>query len=256
MKKNQTLHVAIQEKYYNEQLHTLSELNFDVNAGEFLAIVGPSGSGKTTLLNLIAGLDKNVQGVIEHSTSNQQQNLAFMFQEPRLIPWLNVEDNIRLVIRAQAIDKHAQLEQRMRTLLQQVGLSDFQMAYPRQLSGGMQRRVALVRAFVIQPNLLLLDEPFQSLDEPNANQLRALLLQLWLETQTTILFVTHSLREALTLADRILFFSDRPARVALDYQVPLERPRTLNHSQVNQLHDSLLKEYPQLLSGNLHPLGD
>jgi NitT/TauT family transport system ATP-binding protein len=140
---------------------------------------------------------------------------------------------------------------RMDTLLQQLDLQDFRDSFPRQLSGGMKRRVALVRAFVTQPSLLLMDEPFQSLDEPTAQELRQLLLKLWAENAPTVLFVTHSLNEALLLADRVLFLSARPARVILDYRVPLPRPRPLATSALQPLHSELLHEHPTLLSGVL-----
>jgi NitT/TauT family transport system ATP-binding protein len=142
---------------------------------------------------------------------------------------------------------------RMDTLLQQLGLQDFRDSFPNQLSGGMKRRAALVRAFVTQPSLLLMDEPFQSLDEPTAQDLRQLLLKLWAESQPTVLFVTHSLNEALLLADRVLFLSPRPAKVILDYTVPLPRPRPLATSALQPLQIELLQQHPELLSGLLAP---
>ena len=130
-------------------------------------------------------------------------------------------------------------------MLKRVCLDDFADAFPGQLSGGMKRRAALVRAFINQPQLLLMDEPFQSLDKPTANSLRNLLLELWKETKPSVLFVTHSLREALTVADRILFLSDRPSSIIMDYKVEIPRPRNLEDEAVNALHAQLLKQYPR-----------
>jgi NitT/TauT family transport system ATP-binding protein len=139
--------------------------------------------------------------------------------------------------------------QRMAQLIEQLGLSEFSQAFPKQLSGGLKRRVALARAFVTQPQLLLMDEPFQSLDEPTAQALRTLLLNLWQHTRPTVLFVTHQLSEALQLADRIVFLSQRPAQVILDYPITLSRPR--NAASVQTLQNTLMAQYPLLLAGSL-----
>ncbi|MBU0654090.1 MAG: ABC transporter ATP-binding protein [Gammaproteobacteria bacterium] len=240
------LSVDLQDKTYPNGVCAIRDLRFEVAEGEFVAIVAPSGAGKSTLLNLLAGLDKGFHGSLSYP---HDASLSFMFQEPRLLPWLTLEANIRLVL--DAPHRHTDLSRfaRMDLLLQQLGLQDFRHAYPNQLSGGMKRRAALVRAFVTQPSLLLMDEPFQSLDEPTAQGLRQLLLQLWAESRPTVLFVTHSLNEALLLADRILFLSPRPAHVILDYRVPLARPRPLETSALQPLQAELLQQHPELLSG-------
>ncbi|MEZ5453675.1 MAG: ABC transporter ATP-binding protein [Thiothrix sp.] len=240
------LSVDLQHKTYPNGVCTLRDLRFQAGKGEFIALVGPSGTGKSTLLNLIAGLDAGFGGRIDYPADT---TLSFMFQEPRLLPWLNVEDNIRLVLDAPSRQADTQRFARMDALLEQLGLADFRASFPGQLSGGMKRRAALVRAFVTQPGLLLMDEPFQSLDEPTAQGLRQLLLQWWGETRPTVLFVTHSLNEALLLADRILFLSARPAHIILDYPVPLVRPRPLATSQLQLVQDELLQQHPELLSG-------
>lgn len=251
------LQLHIREKVYDNGVCTLRDVQFAAGAGEFVAIVGPSGTGKTTLLNIIAGLDTDVAGDIrwhgQPLAACGGSRLGFMFQEARLMPWLTVEQNIRLVLHGQPEGEDAASLLRMQALLERVGLQDFRAAYPRQLSGGMQRRVSLVRAFVVQPQLLLMDEPFQSLDEPTANQLRDLLLELWAETGATVLFVTHSLREALTLADRVLFLSARPAQVVLDYTVPVARPRQADGAAVATVQTGLMARYPGLLSGLVEP---
>lgn len=239
--------VNLQDKTFANGVQAVRDVQFNVQAGEFIALVGPSGTGKTTLLNIIAGLETDYSGTIQAP----RDTLSYMFQEPRLMPWLTVENNIRLVLDAPPLQTDAERFARMENLLNQLGLTEFRTAFPKQLSGGLKRRVALVRAFVTQPKLLLMDEPFQSLDEPTAQDLRQLLMQLWADTRPTVLFVTHSLNEALQLADRILFFSARPAQVILDYAVPLARPRSAVTSDLQTLQNQLLQQYPQLLSGSL-----
>lgn len=240
----------IKHKTFANGTQALGQINLQFQAGEFIALVGPSGAGKTTLLRLIAGLDNKYSGSIQiPKLSTTDLETAFLFQEPRLMPWLTVVDNIRLVIPKTERNTY---EARIDQLLEQVGLSQFAQAYPKELSGGMVRRVALVRAFVRNPALLLMDEPFQALDAPTANQLRYMTLELWASTRCTVLFVTHSLREALMLADRVVFLSARPSQVLLDYTVPLARPREIESTQVHELHHELLTHYPQLLSGSIN----
>lgn len=249
--------VDIRRKVYPNGTCAIENLSFSAQPGEFVAIVGPSGAGKTTLLKLIAGLDQQLAGTITFNTGDSANptqavgpRTGFMFQEPRLIPWLTVQQNLELVLAPQthaqaAVPDIAQLQD----MLAQVGLQQCGPMFPNQLSGGMQRRVALLRAFIITPDLLLMDEPFQSLDAPTADQLRGLLQDLWQRTRPTVLFVTHSLREALSLADRILFLSARPSGIIFDYAVNLPRPRTIEDVSVQQLHEALLKQSPQLLEG-------
>ena len=204
--------LELRDKTFANGVQAVRDVQFAVPAGEFVALVGPSGTGKTTLLNMIAGLEQDFAGSIQAP----RHALSYMFQEPRLMPWLSVENNIRLVLDAPPLQADSERFARMDKLLQLLGLDAFRQAFPKQLSGGLKRRVALVRAFVTQPQLLLMDEPFQSLDEPTAQDLRQLLMQLWQNTRPTVLFVTHSLNEALQLADRILFFSARPAILQVD----------------------------------------
>ncbi len=218
------LEIDIVEKTYPAQsgkaAHTaLSALDFQVPDGQFLCLVGPSGCGKTTLLNLIGGLDKGYEGSIRFGESAMERRIGFMFQAPRLMPWLTVLENVQLVAKSNSDGE------RGRELLVHMGLADVLDAYPATLSGGMRRRVALARAFAIEPQLLLLDEPFVSLDQPIAERLRTLLLDLWQTRPTTVLFVTHDVREALSLADRILFLSSTPGRLVHDMEVSLPRPR-------------------------------
>jgi NitT/TauT family transport system ATP-binding protein len=247
------LSVDIRSKAYVSGINVIETLTFAAQPGEFVAIVGPSGAGKTTLLNLIAGLDPEMDGsIVFHSGQGAGvgPRTSFMFQEPRLMPWLSVQQNLELVLAPLSRQRQAV---NIEDMLALVGLPGCRAMFPGQLSGGMQRRVALLRAFIVEPDLLLMDEPFQSIDAPTASQLRILLRDLWQRTRPTVLFVTHSLREALSLADRILFFSTQPARVILDLPVDLQHPRDIEDLSVQKLHQSLLERYPHLLGGLIAP---
>ena len=224
----------------------LAGLALTAAAGEFVCVVGPSGCGKSTLLNLVGGLDHDYVGTIAAAdgSGGQGANIGFMFQEPRLMPWLTVLDNVLLVARDGAAARPRAIE-----LLRAMELGDVLSAYPGRLSGGMQRRVALARAFVNEPPLLLMDEPFVSLDAPTAALLREMLVGLWTRRRATVLFVTHDLREALALADRVCFLSPAPGRVVLEREIALPRPRLPGDARVQALHDALLREHPALLTG-------
>jgi ABC-type nitrate/sulfonate/bicarbonate transport system ATPase subunit len=238
------LDVEVRRKAYRSargERAVLDELAFAVPRGEFTCIIGPSGCGKTTLLSLIAGLDRDFAGHIAREGSGR---LGMVFQTPRLMPWLSVRDNVRLALPpSEAADGRAE------AILREMQLGDFLEAFPGRLSGGQQRRVALARAFVNEPDLLLLDEPFQSLDAPTAEQLRDLLVALWMRRRPTILFVTHDLREALSLADRVLFLSASPGRVTLDLPLSATRPRHPDSAAVETMRKQLLDTHPDLLRG-------
>ncbi len=244
------IEVDISEKSYRlhdhqTDLKVLSNLRFVAQAGEFCCIVGPSGCGKTSLLNMISGLDDDFSGSIriDSATPKAGSPPGYMFQTPRLMPWLTVRENIDLVCVGQS------LTSRVDELLHETGLQDFADAYPMQLSGGMCRRVALTRAIINEPSLLLLDEPFLSLDSPVANHLRRLLIEVCERRASTVLFVTHDLREALYLADRILFVSSGPGTIVLDHRVEIPRPRVAEGEAIEMLRLELLQNNPQLLSG-------
>jgi ABC-type nitrate/sulfonate/bicarbonate transport system ATPase subunit len=198
----------------------LRDVAFRIAPGEFVALVGPSGCGKTTLLNLIAGLDGDFVGEVRlGDVLPAEARLGYVFQQPRLLPWRTVFENIALVLREPA--EPGAIER----LLDEVGLAGARDVHPARLSLGMARRAAIARALAIAPELLLMDEPFASLDEATADKLRALVVELWRARPTTVLFVTHDAREAVELADRILFLSEPPGRLLADLPVPLARER-------------------------------
>jgi NitT/TauT family transport system ATP-binding protein len=248
------LNVAINNKCYaNSEKAVLAQLDFTVKQGEFVAIVGPSGCGKSTLLNMISGLEScsgqhisyNESDLQEGITSNKAlHQLGYIFQQPRLMPWLTVRENIELILPPEQFDQ-------IDDLLAQVGLANEGEYFPSQLSGGMQRRVSIARAFAINPQLLLLDEPFNSLDAPTASRLRQLLIDLCEQRGTTVVFVTHDLQEAVYLADRIIFMSDSPSTIVHQSIIDLPRPR--KESGVSELawQAQLLFKYPRLLAGRI-----
>lgn len=242
--------ISIKSKKH-ANIEILRNIKLNCQTQKIIALIAPSGAGKTTLLNIVAGLDHDFIGQIDLNKiqGNYERELAFMFQEPRLMPWLSVYDNIELVIPVE--QRTEAIKQRILTMLEEVGLAGSEQQFPTQLSGGMKRRVALVRAFILAPALLLMDEPFQSLDVPTANQLRELLLRLWQSSGSMVLLVTHDLREALMLADHIVFLSTKPAHIILEYDVPLSRPRQLDSEAVQQCYQDLMIQYPDLLKGSI-----
>ena len=236
------LSVELQAKYWpGSDVPVLAGLRLDVAAGEFLCLVGPSGCGKSTLLAAISGLDADFLGRIDAPPER-----GMLFQTPRLMPWLTVRDNLALVLADGRCSPAAE------ALLDAMEIPPALLdRYPGQLSGGQQRRVALARAFAVRPRLLLLDEPFVSLDAPVAQRLRELLLEHWMRERPTVLFVTHDLDEALALGDRIVFLGGRPAGIVLELVLPEPRPRA--PEAVWRLRRQLLSTHPELLSGRVIP---
>ena len=201
----------------------LKDIDLEAADGEFLCILGPSGCGKSTLLNIVAGLEAYDEGKVEFQKGNGGAALSYMFQESRLLPWMTVQDNLRFVFDGPITER----ERQVGDWLERVGLAAFAHYYPRQLSIGMQQRVAVARALILRPDVLLMDEPFSSLDELTAMNMRTQLLDLWHDLGCTVLFVTHNPLEATLLADRVVVMSAGPGRIVetLDLKPRLPRPR-------------------------------
>jgi NitT/TauT family transport system ATP-binding protein len=223
------------------ETHALAGIDLQVAAGEFLAVVGPSGCGKSTLLRLIAGLILPSAGRITidgRSVSGPETRLGIVFQKPILLEWRTVLGNVLLQAEMRRLDTSAYLE-RARRLLAAVGLGDFEDRYPHELSGGMQQRAAIVRALIHDPALLLMDEPFGALDALTREQMRIDLEELWLNTQKTVVFITHSIDEAVLLADRVMVMSPRPGRIERIIEVDLPRPRGLEARALERFDDAV-----------------
>ena len=236
--------VRIDEKIFRRaaggEVAVLRDLAFELPPQTFTCMLGPSGCGKTTTLRILLGLDAEFRGDI--SPALRQARQAAVFQEPRLLPWRSVEQNIRLALPPALAGKD------LGPVLEAVGLAGFRHAYPAELSLGMARRAALARAFSVEPEVLLLDEPFVSLDEPTANRLRELLLDLWRSSPVTVLMVTHNLREAARLADRLIILSPRPARILGVTDLPM--PRNARHGPaLDALLADLAARFPDLAEG-------
>ena len=215
------------DKVYGNGTVALKDVNLTVKEGEFVSLLGPSGCGKSTLLRLMAGLGDVSAGKVNwweqdyNVVGHKGRKLAFVFQNATLMPWARVRKNVRLPLDLNR-ENEPETEQRIDQALEMVGLDKFGDAYPRELSGGMQMRVSIARAMVTEPNLLLMDEPFGALDEMTRNKLNDDLLRLWKANGWTVVFVTHSVYEAVYLSNRVVVMAARPGRVIAD--VPIEAP--------------------------------
>jgi NitT/TauT family transport system ATP-binding protein len=231
----------------NGAVDAIREIDLTVRAGEFWVIVGPSGCGKTTLLRILAGLDQPTAGTVEMSGPNgRAPRNAMVFQGHSVFPWLTVRQNVAYGLKLRGVDRKIRGAEADR-LIQMVGLERFARAYPHQLSEGMRQRVALARALAVDPDLLLMDEPFGALDEQTRLILQEELLQIWENTGKTVVFVTHSIDEALTLADRIVVMSGLPGTVKATIPVPFPRPRALTAVRSDPAFAELFTEIWDLL---------
>lgn len=219
---------------------SIANLELSLNSNEFICLVGPSGCGKTTLLNIIAGLDNDYDGEILVGRRHTHPKIGYVFQNPRLLPWRTVRENIEL-----ALDR-PQPPEVIDALLEAMQLTQAQQVYPERLSLGMSRRVAIIRAFAVDPDVLLMDEPFVSLDAPTARQVRELLLKLWQQRPHTVLFVTHDLREAIALADRLIFLSATPMQAISEIIVPIPRSERNNELAIESFRQQLLQHHPEI----------
>jgi NitT/TauT family transport system ATP-binding protein len=236
-----------------ERLLALDHINLQVKAGEFLCIVGPSGCGKSTLLHLIAGLHRQTSGEVLVDGKRVQgpgTDRILIFQELGLFPWLTVGENVEFGMKMKRIGK-AEREEKTRYYLRLVHLSQFKDSYSHQLSGGMRQRVALARALATEPDVLLMDEPFAALDAQTRDLLHEELERIWAETGRTIIFVTHNVREAIRLGDRVVLLTFRPGRVKREFPVDLPRPRVLEDVHVAHAAREILDELREEINRSL-----
>lgn len=236
-----------------ERLLALDHINLQVKAGEFLCIVGPSGCGKSTLLHLIAGLHQQTSGQVLVDGKPVQgpgTDRILIFQELGLFPWLTVGENVEFGMKMKGVSK-AEREEKTRYHLRLVHLAQFKDSYTHQLSGGMRQRVALARALATEPDVLLMDEPFAALDAQTRDLLHDELERIWAETGRTIIFVTHNVREAIRLGDRVALLTFRPGRVKREFPVDLPRPRSLEDVDVARAAREILGELREEINRSL-----
>lgn len=232
------------KKFHNSDEYTLKNVNLTIEAGEFVCIVGQSGCGKSTLLNLVAGLDQPTEGEIlldGEKVTAPGTDRTVMFQEHALFPWLNVIDNVKFGMKLAGISETVQEEKAM-YYLEMVQLEKYINYRIHELSGGMRQRVALARALTLDSKMLLMDEPFSALDKQTANTMREELEKIWLQTKKTILFITHSVEEAIYLADRVVVLSEKGGKIKRIVPVDLLRPRKVSDLRLVQLRQQILDE--------------
>ena len=231
----------------NKKQAILDKISFELKAGEIVAIVGKSGSGKSTLLKIVAGLIAPTKGQIIFNRDKDDKNLAIsmIFQTFALFPWLSVLENVELGLEAMDISPIARRERALKAI-DLIGLDGFESAMPRELSGGMRQRVGFARALVVQPDIILMDEPFSALDILTSNNLKNDFLDLWVSKVTpikSVIIVTHSIEEAVVMADRVFVFSSNPGRIIAEVDVTLLRPRNMNepafHDIMNKIYDKM-----------------
>lgn len=230
--KIENLSIQFRDKDGGEPVTALQNVNFDIKPGEFISLVGPSGCGKTTLLRTIADLQQPTSGSISIRGMSPrqirlQQKFGIVFQNPVLYEWRTVRRNVCMPMEIMRIPKSERTE-RVTEMLELVGLYEFGRKYPHELSGGMQQRVGIARALAINPEILLMDEPFSALDEFTKEKLHEDLQRIWRKTRKTIIFVTHNIQEAVFLSDRVVVLSPHPGRVSAIVDITLPRPRKLN----------------------------
>ena len=217
-------------KYYATRsgaVHALDKVSLDVREGEFLCILGPSGCGKSTLLWSMAGLHDLTDGQIRlgrEVITQPHPEIAVIFQDPNLLPWRNLLKNVAFPFE---LKRRRPDMERIKRLLERVNLNGFENKFPRELSGGMQQRASIVRSLAVNPSVLLMDEPFGALDAFTRDEMNLLIQEIWMETGKTIAFVTHSISEAIFLADRVVVMSARPGRIAAIYDIDIPRPRPI-----------------------------
>jgi NitT/TauT family transport system ATP-binding protein len=223
------------------RLAVLDEVAFDTDTHDFVSILGPSGCGKSTLLSIISGLESPSTGEVTIGEAETPADVTFVFQEPRLLDWRTVKENVTFALKSKGVPEST-WDERVERYLSLVGLDEFADEYPQSLSGGMKQRVAIARAMAIEPDVILMDEPFSSLDEITARELRSDLIDIWQHEEQTILFITHNAREAAYLSNRVLVLSSRPATIVSDSEVTIERPRSPDDPDLVELGERLVTD--------------
>ncbi|NLI62277.1 MAG: ABC transporter ATP-binding protein [Methanosarcinaceae archaeon] len=221
----------------------LDNISFDLAEGDFVSILGPSGCGKTTLLRIIAGLEKQTSGniIINGKISNEPgPKKGMVFQEYSLFPWKNVIDNVSFGLKMQGMKKEDAYKKASK-YIEMVGLGEFKYSYPNELSGGMKQRVAIARALANEPDIILMDEPFGALDAQTRNKLQNELLNIWKNQKLTVVFVTHSVDEAVYLSDKIIVLSARPGKIVKEIPITIPKPRTRTGNEENEIRDEVLR---------------
>lgn len=234
-------HVTKQFDVADERTLALEDVSLTIEENEFVSIVGRSGCGKTTLLNLIAGLLLPTEGEVrigDHVITRPGPDRGMVFQHSALFPWLNALDNIQFGPSNQGVPRKERIEQ-AHDLIELVRLKGFEKKYPRELSGGMQQRVAIARALAVDPDTLLMDEPFGALDELTRSEMQEELLRIWDVRKKTVVFVTHSILEAIYLSDRIIVLSPHPGRLRAEFSIDLPRPRQRSSQQFMKLYEDI-----------------
>ncbi len=238
----------------DRQTDALDVTNFKVEPGEFVCLLGPSGCGKSTLLNIIAGLERPTTGEVQvggRRVDGPGKDRVMIFQDAALFPWLNVQDNVEFGLKMAGVPQ-AERRATAQRLLRLVNLSDFGRAAVHELSGGMRQRVALARALALDPAILLMDEPFGALDAQTRDVLHDELQDIWADTAKTVIFVTHNVREAIVLGDRVLVFSARPGRIKREFVVDLQRPRRIDNYAVVDLSREIMSVLRDEVLANEH----
>ena len=253
----QVQHVFKSFAHNGSAIDVLHDINLTVEDGEFVCLLGPSGCGKSTIVNLIAGLDRPDQGQVlvdDKPVHGPDPSRTVVFQDPALFPWLTVLGNVEFGLRMAGLSRDQRREKAM-TYIKLVHLSKFAAAFPHQLSGGMRQRVAIARALTMKPNILLMDEPFGALDAQTRSILQEEVLEAWQRTRTTLLFVTHNVREATGLADRVYEISSRPGHIKRVYKIDVPRPRMAADPSLlaiqRRILDSLGEEIAKVMQDEL-----
>lgn len=232
-------------------LKVVDDISFNVADGEFVCLLGPSGSGKSVTLNCIAGLLDATHGHVKVdgiSVAEKKPHYGYIFQQPRLMPWRTVEENLQFALRGETGYAPPDEKKRIADVLDLVNLSGYEKFYMHQISGGMQNRVGIARAYVRNPDLLLMDEPFGALDEMTARKLRSELISAWSRDKRTVVFVTHDIVEACYLADRILVYTPKPTRVAAVIDIKLPRPRVYGSEEMHKVESEVLAVFEKSIS--------